>query len=125
MGTILSNLIRPRRRSINSAVVTLYHRDDWPCQVDKVAFLYEQEKAEPKLQSVFWEIDVFMLKIVVSFLIRSIGQHQKPNYPYSTHYRRNISPHRSRGLQKSHLEKMFFCTGCMEVLSWLYLRVVS
>jgi len=81
--------------------------------------------AKPILHCVFWEMDVFMLRIVVGFLIRLIGQHQRPNYPYSIHYRRNISPHRSGGLQKSHLEKMFFCTECMEVSSWLHLRVVS
>ena len=86
---------------------------------------WEYKQAEPKLQSVFWEIDVVMLRILVGFLIRLIGQHQRPNYPYIPHYRRNISPHRSGGLQTSRLWRMFFCTGCMEVSSWLLLWVVS
>ena len=66
-----------------------------------------------------------MLRIAVSFLIRLIGQYQRTNYPYSTHYRGDISPHRSRGLQINLPQKMFFCTGCMEIWSWLHLQVVS
>ena len=65
-----------------------------------------------------------MLRIAVSFLIRLIEQYQRPNYPYSTHYRGNISPHRSRGLQINLPQKMFFCTGCMEIWSWLHLQVI-
>jgi hypothetical protein len=44
------------------------------------------QKAKAKLHSVFREMAVFMLRIVVGFLIRLIGQHQRPNYLYSTLY---------------------------------------
>jgi hypothetical protein len=49
----LFELICPRRGFINSAVVALYHRSAWLCQVDKAPFLNNKNNAEPRLRMVF------------------------------------------------------------------------
>jgi len=53
MWAILSDLICPRRGFINGAVVALYHRSAWLCQVDKAPFLNNKNNAEPRLRMVF------------------------------------------------------------------------
>ena len=71
----------------------------------------EKKKAEPRFCSVFRRtIDVFMLRIAVVLLIRLIRQPQRPNYPCSTHHRKNIPHHHSRELLRCRQEKMIFRT---------------
>jgi hypothetical protein len=73
----------------------------------------EKKKAELRFCSVFRATDVFMLKIAVVLLIRLIRQPQRPNYPCSTHHRKNIPHHRSRELRHCRQKKMIFRIGCI------------
>ena len=95
----------PKLNEVNPMLTPLFYY----CKPDA------KKKAKPEAPLVLQQMNTFISRVAEGFQIRSLEQCERPICHCILCCRKNKSLHRSRGVQRSRLEKMILCSTYKEV----------